>query len=61
MLPFIKDNEDNVVSIVRLAGEAGTRFIYPAFGVTLRQNHQKRYYSKTAWPGIPQPIECNMW
>ncbi|MDD4793412.1 MAG: radical SAM protein [Firmicutes bacterium] len=56
VLPFIEDNEENVVSIVRLAGEAGARFIYPSFGVTLRQNQREWYYSKLDehFPGLRQ-------
>ncbi len=54
VLPFIEDNEDNVVGIIRLASEAGAKFIYPAFGVTLRQNQREWYYSKLDehFPGL---------
>ncbi len=54
VLPFIEDSDDNVVSIIRLASEAGARFIYPAFGVTLRQNQREWYYSKLDehFPGL---------
>jgi len=54
VLPFIEDNDDNVVSIIRLASDAGARFIYPAFGVTLRQNQREWYYSKLDehFPGL---------
>ena len=38
VLPFIEDNEENISNIIRLASENGAKFIYPAFGVTLRQN-----------------------
>lgn len=46
VLPFLEDNEENVLSIVRLAQESGVRFIYPAFGMTLRQNQRDWYYQK---------------
>ncbi len=46
VLPFIEDNEDNIISIIRLAYENGAKFIYPAFGVTLRQNQREWYYKK---------------
>ena len=54
VLPFIEDNEDNVIGITRLASEAGARFIYPAFGVTLRQNQREWYYSRLDehFPGL---------
>lgn len=43
VLPFIEDNEDNILAIVRTAHECGVRCIYPAFGMTLRTN-QREYY-----------------
>ncbi len=46
VLPFIEDNEENVLAIVRQAHRSGARFIYPAFGVTLRQNQRDWYYKK---------------
>lgn len=45
ILPFINDTEENIISIVRLAKENGARFIYPAFGVTLKSN-QRDYFVK---------------
>lgn len=56
VLPFLEDNEDNIREIVRLAHENGARFIYPAFGVTLRQNQRDWYYKKLdeKFPGIKQ-------
>lgn len=44
VLPFLEDNEDNIKGIVSLAHESGAKFIYPAFGVTLRQNQREWYY-----------------
>lgn len=46
VLPFIEDNAENIGEIVRRAGEAGARFIYPAFGMTLRGNQRVWYYQK---------------
>jgi DNA repair photolyase len=46
VLPFIEDNEDNIKGIISLAHESGAKFIYPAFGVTLRQNQREWYYRK---------------
>lgn len=45
-LPFISDTEENIVSIVKATAEAGGKFIYPAFGVTLRQNQRDYFYDK---------------
>ena len=56
VLPFLEDNEDNISGIVNLAHENGAKFIYPAFGVTLRQNQRDWYYKKLdeKFPGIKQ-------
>ncbi len=56
VLPFLEDNEDNISGIVNLAYENGAKFIYPAFGVTLRQNQRDWYYKKLdeTFPGIKQ-------
>lgn len=54
VLPFIEDTQENISSIIKLAHENGTKFIYPAFGVTLRQNQREWYYSKLDehFPGL---------
>ncbi len=44
LLPFLNDNEQNVLSIVRLAKESGAKFIYPGFGVTLRDRQRDYLY-----------------
>lgn len=56
VLPFLEDNEENIEGIVKQAHENGARFIYPAFGVTLRQNQRDWYYRKLdeKFPGIKQ-------
>lgn len=46
VLPFLEDNEENISAIIHLAYENGAKFIYPAFGVTLRQNQRDWYYKK---------------
>lgn len=46
VLPFLVDNENNIREIIRLAYENGAKFIYPLFGVTLRQNQREWYYKK---------------
>lgn len=43
VLPFIEDNQENILNIINMANKMGARFIYPAFGMTLRQN-QREYY-----------------
>lgn len=56
VLPFLEDNEENIQGIVKQAHKNGARFIYPAFGVTLRQNQRDWYYRKLdeKFPGIKQ-------
>lgn len=46
VLPFIEDNEDNIIKIVEKSREAGAKFIYPAFGMTLRDSQREYYYKK---------------
>ena len=46
VLPFLEDTPENVLAIVHMAKESGARFIYPAFGMTLRQNQRAWYYEK---------------
>lgn len=46
VLPFIEDTEDNISRIIALAHQSGAKFIYPAFGVTLRQNQRDWYFEK---------------
>lgn len=54
LLPFINDTEENVAAIVEASAEAGARFVYPGFGVTLRQNQRLHYYRKLdeLFPGM---------
>lgn len=44
VLPFIEDNEENIRAIIEQAAECKCSFIYPAFGMTLRQNQRDYYY-----------------
>lgn len=46
ILPFINDTEENIISIVRKAKENGAKFVYPAFGVTLRSNQRIHFFDK---------------
>jgi DNA repair photolyase len=56
VLPFLTDTELNIRAIIRLAYENGAKFIYPAFGVTLRQNQRDWYYQQldAQFPGLKQ-------
>lgn len=47
ILPFINDNEENIVGIVRKASQCGAKFIYAyGMGVTLRQNQRDYFYNE---------------
>ncbi|MBP8639703.1 MAG: radical SAM protein [Oscillospiraceae bacterium] len=46
VLPFIEDNEENIRGIINLARKNGAAFIYPAFGVTLRQNQRDWFFAQ---------------
>jgi len=56
ILPFLEDTEENIKGIIRLAYENGAKFIYPFWGVTLRQNQRSWYYKKLdeLFPSIKQ-------
>jgi len=43
VLPFLEDTEANVLGIVRRAKDCGARFIYPAFGMTMRNGQREHY------------------
>ncbi len=53
VLPFIEDTDENILGIVEKAHHAGARFIYPAFGMTLRDRQRDHYYGELirAFPG----------
>lgn len=46
ILPFLEDNEENIRSIVNAAHETGANFIYPSFGVTLRNNQREWFFDR---------------
>lgn len=56
ILPFIEDTEDNITTIVKRAHEMGAKYIYPAFGVTLRDRQREWFYDQITkdFPGIKE-------
>lgn len=56
VLPFIEDNEENIRTIIKLAHNSGAKFIYPALGMTLRQNQRDWYFEKLdeLFPSVKQ-------
>ena len=56
VLPFLEDSVENISEIVERAHDCGARFIYPAFGVTLRQNQRDWFFDKVdaLFPGVKE-------
>jgi DNA repair photolyase len=46
VLPFLNDSPENILEIVRLAHKNGARFIYPYFGMSLRNGQREYFYQK---------------
>lgn len=53
VLPFLEDSEESVLAVVEGADRAGAKFIYPAFGVTMRQGQREYFLDglEQAFPG----------
>ncbi len=56
VLPFINDTVENVEKMVALAKESNAEYIYPFFGVTLRNNQRDYFYTQidSLFPGIKE-------
>jgi len=54
VLPFIEDNEDNIIDIVTRSAQSGAVYIIPSFGMTLRRGQREYYYQKLDchFPGV---------
>jgi DNA repair photolyase len=59
ILPFIEDTEENILSIVRRAGEAGAEYIIPSFGTTMRAGSRDYFYARldALFPGLREKYE----
>lgn len=44
ILPYINDTTDNIKRVVELSAAAGAKFVYPMFGVTLRDTQRSHFY-----------------
>lgn len=53
VLPFLEDSDKGVLAVVERAAQAGAKFIYPAFGVTMRQGQREYFLNglERAFPG----------
>lgn len=45
ILPYINDTEENIISILKMAKEAGVKFVYTYMGMTLRQGNREYFYN----------------
>ena len=54
VLPFVEDSRENVLSVVDSAARAGARFVYAAFGVTMRDGQRDHFLNGLDWafPGM---------
>lgn len=46
ILPFIEDNEENIVDIIEKAKEYGAKYVIPWLGMTLRDRQKVYFYEK---------------
>lgn len=53
VLPFLEDSEEGVLAVVEEAARAGAKFVYAAFGVTMRQGQREYFLDglERAFPG----------
>ncbi|MDD3126766.1 MAG: radical SAM protein [Candidatus Izemoplasmatales bacterium] len=54
IIPFINDTEQNIESIIKAAKNAGAKFIYPAFGISLRDRQRSYFFDmiEKEFPGL---------
>ena len=46
VVPFLEDTEENVLSVVDGAAEAGAKFVYAAFGMTMREGQREHFLAQ---------------
>ena len=53
VLPFLEDSDESVLAVVEGAAQSGARFVYPCFGVTMRQGQREYFLDglERAFPG----------
>ncbi|MED3024754.1 MULTISPECIES: SPL family radical SAM protein [Bacillus cereus group] len=59
IFPFILDNKENIVNVVRAAADNGAHYIIPWFGMTLRDTQRDYFYSSIdkVFPDIKSKYE----
>lgn len=60
VLPFLTDNEDNILNMVKKSKEADAKFIYTKMGMTLRTNQREYYYNAldVLYPGLKEDYKA---
>ena len=53
VLPFLEDDPEQVRLLVRRCGECGAKFIYPYFGVTMREGQRDYFLAKLREYSVP--------
>ncbi len=46
LLPFVNDTPENILAILRTAADAGARFVYPVFGLSMRDGQREYLYER---------------
>ena len=59
LLPFVNDTEENMLAVLRMAKEAGARFVYTYMGMTLRPGSREYYYQHLdeVLPGVREKYQ----
>lgn len=59
MMPFITDTSQNIATIVKMAADAGARYILPMFGTTMRAGSRDHFYRvlPELFPGVKEKYE----
>jgi len=52
VLPFLTDTEENIINILRMAKDAGTKFVVTFMGMTLRSGNREHYYAQLDKNGL---------
>ena len=54
LLPFVNDTPGNILQILHMARDAGAKFVYPAFGLSMRDGQREYLYEKleASFPGL---------
>lgn len=60
VLPFVTDNEENIIKCVELAKENDAKFIYTKMGMTLRKKVREYYYEHIdkLYPGLSNDYQA---